>query len=61
MTTAEQTGWQDPAQDAVRARKESYEQPRRLSTWRPLSATKAPAVLSILQAVFPGGDRRLPP
>lgn len=33
---------------------------RRLSTWRLLSATKAPAVLSILQAVFPGGDRRLP-
>ncbi|MGP9695190.1 DUF3375 domain-containing protein [Brachybacterium sp. AOP25-B2-12] len=60
MTTAEQTGWQDPAQDAVRARKESYEQLRRLSTWRLLSATKAPAVLSILQAVFPGGDRRLP-
>lgn len=46
--------------DAVAARKDAYEQLRRLSTWRLLAATKAPAVLSILQAVFPGGDRRLP-
>ena len=46
--------------DAVAARKEAYEQLRGLSTWRLLAATKAPAVLSILQAVFPGGDRRLP-
>lgn len=46
--------------DAVAARKEAYEQLRGLSTWRLLAATKAPAVLAILQAVFPGGDRRLP-
>ena len=58
--TAHDARWASPAADAVRARKESYEQLRRLSTWRLLSATKAPAVLSILQAVFPGGDRRLP-
>lgn len=42
------------------ARKENYEQLRRLSTWRLLAATKAPAVLAILQSVFPAGDRRLP-
>jgi hypothetical protein len=45
--------------DPVTARKESYEHLRRLSTWRLLSATKAPAVLAILQSVFPGGSRRL--
>jgi hypothetical protein len=44
----------------VAARKESYEQLRHMSTWRLLSATKAPAVLAILQSVFPGGSRRLP-
>jgi len=44
----------------VSARKENYEQLRRASTWRLLAATKAPAVLAILQAVFPAGDRRLP-
>nr|WP_281065145.1 DUF3375 domain-containing protein [Brachybacterium sacelli] len=33
---------------------------RRASTWRLLAATKAPAVLAILQSVFPAGDRRLP-
>ena len=49
-----------PRRDAVAARKEAYEQLRRMSTWRLLAATKAPAVLSILQAVFPAGDRRLP-
>ncbi|UEJ84172.1 DUF3375 domain-containing protein [Brachybacterium halotolerans subsp. kimchii] len=43
----------------VSARKDAYEQLRRLSTWRLLSATKAPAVLAILQTVFPGGSRRL--
>nr|WP_275579194.1 DUF3375 domain-containing protein [Brachybacterium muris] len=31
-----------------------------MSTWRLLAATKAPAVLAILQSVFPAGDRRLP-
>lgn len=46
--------------DAVAARKDAYEQLRRLSTWRLLAATKAPAVLAILQSVFPAGDRRLP-
>lgn len=30
-----------------------------MSTWRLLSATKAPAVLAIVQSVFPAGDRRL--
>ncbi|UYG17940.1 DUF3375 domain-containing protein [Brachybacterium huguangmaarense] len=60
MTTPEPTRWTNPVSDAVRARKEAYEQLRRMSTWRLLSATKAPAVLAILQAVFPGGDRRLP-
>ncbi|MDO5662837.1 MAG: DUF3375 domain-containing protein [Brachybacterium sp.] len=62
MTTPEQTpAPRSPARaDAVALRKESYEQLRRLSTWRLLSATKAPAVLAILQAVFPAGDRRLP-
>lgn len=49
-----------PRTDAVAARKSAYEQLRRMSTWRLLSATKAPAVLAILQAVFPAGDRRLP-
>ncbi|MCL6422452.1 DUF3375 domain-containing protein [Brachybacterium sp. JHP9] len=48
------------AAGAVAARKDAYEQLRRLSTWRLLSATKAPAVLAILQAVFPAGGRRLP-
>lgn len=50
----------DRRADAVAARKEAYEQLRRASTWRLLAATKAPAVLSILQATFPAGDRRLP-
>lgn len=40
-------------------RKRAYEQLRRMSTWRLLSATKAPATLAILQSVFPAGDRRL--
>ncbi len=40
-------------------RKHAYEQLRRQSTWRLLSGTKAPAVLAILQSVFPAGDRRL--
>ncbi|WP_231928168.1 DUF3375 domain-containing protein [Devriesea agamarum] len=41
-------------------RKARYEQLRRLSTWRLLAGTKAPAVLAILQAIFPAGHRRLP-
>lgn len=45
--------------DDARARKTAYEQLRRESTWRLLSATKAPAVLAVLQSVFPAGDRRL--
>lgn len=60
MSTPEQTPARDRRADAVAARKEEYEQLRRLSTWRLLSATKAPAVLSILQSVFPAGNRRLP-
>lgn len=40
-------------------RAEAYERLRRMSTWRLLSATKAPATLAILQTVFPAGDRRL--
>lgn len=52
--------WTDRRHDAVAARKDAYEQLRRASTWRLLAATKAPAVLSILQATFPPGDRRLP-
>lgn len=40
-------------------RKQDYEHLRRMSTWRLLSATKAPAVLAILGTVFPAGDRRL--
>ncbi|CAM3986295.1 DUF3375 domain-containing protein [Helcobacillus massiliensis] len=40
-------------------RKSAYEKLRRMSTWRLLSAHKAPAVLAILQSVFPAGDRRL--
>lgn len=52
--------WTTRRSDAVAARKEAYEQLRRASTWRLLAATKAPAVLSILQATFPPGDRRLP-
>ncbi|MGQ4538091.1 DUF3375 domain-containing protein [Dermabacteraceae bacterium P7074] len=42
------------------SRKAAYEQLRRRSTWRLLSATKAPAVIAILQSVFPAGSRRLP-
>ncbi|HLS73828.1 MAG TPA: DUF3375 family protein, partial [Actinomycetaceae bacterium] len=58
--TAEPTRWTTHPRDAVSARKENYEQLRQASTWRLLAATKAPAVLAILQAVFPAGDRRLP-
>ena len=60
MTTPEPNRWTSHRADAVVARKENYEQLRRLSTWRLLAATKAPAVLAILQSVFPAGDRRLP-
>lgn len=60
VTTTEPNRWTDRRSDAVSARKETYEQLRRASTWRLLAATKAPAVLAILQSVFPGGDRRLP-
>ena len=60
MTTTEPNRWTDRRSDAVSARKEAYEQLRRASTWRLLAATKAPAVLAILQATFPSGDRRLP-
>lgn len=60
VTTPAPDRWTDRRHDAVAARKESYEQLRRASTWRLLAATKAPAVLSILQATFPPGDRRLP-
>src|SRR5690625_7299904 len=60
LVTAEPTRWPTHPRDAVSARKENYEQLRRASTWRLLAATKAPAVLAILQAVFPAGDRRLP-
>ena len=60
MTTTEPNRWTDRRSDAVSARKEAYEQLRRASTWRLLAATKAPAVLAILQATFPAGDRRLP-
>ncbi|MGO1504428.1 MAG: DUF3375 domain-containing protein, partial [Brachybacterium sp.] len=60
MTTPEPNRWTDRHSDAVSARKETYEQLRRASTWRLLAATKAPAVLAILQATFPSGDRRLP-
>ena len=60
MSTPDSTRWSTHRTDAVAARKEAYEQLRRLSTWRLLSATKAPAVLAILQAVFPAGERRLP-
>ncbi len=45
--------------DQAAQRKQAYEQLRRMSTWRLLSATKAPATLAILQSVFPAGDRRL--
>lgn len=60
VTTTEPNRWTDRRVDAVSARKEAYEQLRRASTWRLLAATKAPAVLAILQATFPAGDRRLP-
>ena len=60
VTTPEPNRWTSHRADAVVARKENYEQLRRLSTWRLLAATKAPAVLAILQSVFPAGDRRLP-
>ncbi|PZP17889.1 MAG: DUF3375 domain-containing protein [Brachybacterium faecium] len=60
MTSPEPNRWTSHRADAVVARKENYEQLRRLSTWRLLAATKAPAVLAILQSVFPAGDRRLP-
>lgn len=52
---------QDQGQRPLSAadRKQAYEQLRRKSTWRLLSGTKAPAVLAILQSVFPAGDRRL--
>ncbi|MGY5765509.1 DUF3375 domain-containing protein [Brachybacterium sp. DNPG3] len=60
MTSPATHRWTDRRQSAVAARKESYEQLRRASTWRLLAAHKAPAVLSILQAVLPPGDRRLP-
>ena len=60
MTSPAPDRWTDRRADAVVARKEAYEQLRRASTWRLLAATKAPAVLSILQATFPAGDRRLP-
>ncbi|GAA1483600.1 DUF3375 domain-containing protein [Brachybacterium fresconis] len=60
VTTTEPNRWTDRRSDAVSARKEAYEQLRRASTWRLLAATKAPAVLAILQSVFPAGDRRLP-
>src|SRR5699024_8835537 len=60
VTTTEPNRWTDRRSDAVSARKEAYEQLRRASTWRLLAATKAPAVLAILQATFPAGDRRLP-
>ncbi|PWH07004.1 DUF3375 domain-containing protein [Brachybacterium endophyticum] len=55
------SAFSDDAQrpQTVASRKDAYEQLRRLSTWRLLSATKAPAVLAILQSVFPGGSRRL--
>lgn len=43
----------------ARERKLAYEQLRRKSTWRLLSANKAPAVLAILQSVFPAAERRL--
>lgn len=59
MTTTEPNRWTDRRSDAVSARKEAYEQLRRASTWRLLAATKAPAVLAILQSVFPAGARRL--
>lgn len=59
MSTPDPTRWSTHRTDAVAARKEAYEQLRRMSTWRLLSATKAPAVLAILQAVFPAGERRL--
>ena len=49
MTTTEPNRWTDRRSDAVSARKEAYEQLRRASTWRLLAATKAPAVLAILQ------------
>ena len=60
MTTTEPDRFSDRRSDAVSARKDAYEQLRRASTWRLLAATKAPAVLAILQATFPAGDRRLP-
>ncbi|MCS6712101.1 DUF3375 domain-containing protein [Brachybacterium sp. EF45031] len=60
MTALDETRWTAHRSETVAARKESYEQLRRASTWRLLAATKAPAVLAILQAVFPAGDRRLP-
>lgn len=60
MTSPLDSGPPARRRDAVAARKEDYEQLRRASTWRLLAATKAPAVLAILQAVFPAGDRRLP-
>src|SRR5699024_12459890 len=50
LVTAEPTRWTTHPRDAVSARKENYEQLRRASTWRLLAATKAPAVLAILQA-----------
>ncbi len=58
--TDQPTAWTSPRSDVAAARKEAYEELRRLSTWRLLAATKAPAVLAILQSVFPAGDRRLP-
>ena len=60
VTTSEPNRWSDRRSDTVSVRKEAYEQLRRASTWRLLAATKAPAVLAILQSVFPAGDRRLP-
>src|SRR5699024_9112904 len=60
LVTAEPTRWTTHPRDAVSARKENYEQLRRASTCHLLAARMPPAVLAILQALFPAGDRRLP-
>lgn len=49
-----------PFESPASTRKALFEQLRHESTWRLLAATKAPAVLAIVQTVFPPKERRLP-
>jgi hypothetical protein len=49
-----------PLESPASARKALFEQLRHESTWRLLAATKSPAVLAIVQTVFPPKEHRLP-